>query len=529
MAQHVTPSACADHPPDPALAGPDSDAPAGAYPSPDPARDDAHYGADGTGSNRSRGLDWRQNIAASPAMTSLPFDRQRFGRELADTARLAAPLVLGQLSAVGMNVIDTLLAGHLDAHTLAAVAVGTSIWTLSLVLSLGVMMAVPPSVAQLHGAGRHEAIGALLRQALWLAGGMGVLLGLATAFGGPLLFDLIGVDPAIGADVRRFLHAIAFGAPAMALYFALRGLSEGIGLTRPTMIFGLLGPALLAPVGYVLMYGRFGLPRLGAGGAGIATALVLWIQMIGLLLYVARHHAYRHVQPFGRRDRPDRRAIGELLHIGVPMGVTVFMEASLFVAVALIIGRLGADVVASHQVAINVASCAFMIPLGIAMATTVRVGHAVGRNDGAGVRMAGAAGFALTLAIQCLSASVLFAIPHGIASLYTRDAIVAGLAAQLLVLAGMFQLSDGIQVAANGALRGLKDTRTPMVITLLAYWGVGMPVGWWLTFHGGYGARGMWIGLIAGLTMAALMLTLRFERHSARFQTAVDLDRRRVR
>lgn len=454
------------------------------------------------------------------------FDRQRFARELTDTARLSGPLVLGQLSAVGMNVIDTLLAGHLDAHTLAAVAVGTSIWSLALVASLGVMMAVPPSVAQLHGAGRHEAIGALLRQALWLAGGLGIVLGLATAFGGPLLFELIGVDPALADDVRRFLHAIAFGAPAMALYFALRGLSEGIGLTRPTMIFGLLGPALLAPLGYVLMYGRLGLPQLGAAGAGIATALVLWIQMASLLTYVARHPAYRHVRPFGRRDRPERRAIAELLRIGAPMGVTVFMEASLFVAVALIIGRLGADVVASHQVAINVASFAFMVPLGIAMATTVRVGHAVGRNDGVGVRMAGGAGFALTLAIQCLSASALFAMPHAIASLYTRDAVVVALAAQLLMLAGMFQLSDGIQVAANGALRGLKDTRTPMVITLLAYWGVGMPIGGWLTFHAGYGARGMWIGLIAGLTVAALLLTLRFRRQAAGFQAAVDFARR---
>lgn len=461
-------------------------------------------------------------------MTRHPFlDRQRLGRELKDTLRLAGPLVLGQLSAVGMNVIDTVLAGHLNARTLAAVAVGTSIWSLTLVLSLGVMMAVPPSVAQLHGAGRHGAIGALLRQALWLAGSMGVVLGLATAFGGPLLFDLIGIDPVLATDVRHFLHAIAFGAPAMALYFALRGLSEGIGLTRPTMYFGLLGPALLAPVGYVLMYGRLGLPALGAAGAGIATALALWVQMLCMLCYIARHPAYRHLQPFGRRERPNPRAIGELLRIGAPMGVTVFMEASLFVAVALIIGRLGADVVASHQVAINVASCAFMIPLGIAMATTVRVGHAVGRNDGEGVKMAGLAGFALTLAIQCVSAGIFFGFPHAIAALYTRDAVVIALAAQLLVLAGMFQLSDGIQVAANGALRGLKDTRTPMVITLLAYWGVGMPVGWWLTFPGGFGARGMWIGLIAGLSMAAVLLTLRFHRQAARFHAAVDEGQRR--
>ncbi|GAA0725022.1 MATE family efflux transporter [Dokdonella soli] len=434
----------------------------------------------------------------------------RLARELQETLRLAVPLVLGQLSAVGMNVIDALLAGHLDAHTLGAVAIGTSVWSLAIVTIIGVMMALPPSVAQLNGAGRRDAIGPLFRQALWLALGLGLVLGLVVRFGGALLVAEIGIDPQLVPDVIRFLHAVAFGAPALTMFFALRGLGEGIGLTRPTMYFSVFGLALLGPIGYALMYGRLGVPRLGAFGSGSATALVLWLQMLAFLGYVARRRHYRDLHLFAHFEKPDLRALAGLLHIGVPMGVTLLMEAGLFVAVALIIGTLGTDVVAGHQVALNVASVAFMVPLGVAMATTVRVGHAVGRGDAQGVRDAGLVGIGLTLVAQSVSAGLMLLVPHRIAALYTTDADVAALAAQLLVLAGLFQFSDGIQVAANGALRGLKDTRIPMVITTFAYWGVGMPVGWWLAFPHGLGARGMWMGLIAGLSMAAVLLSRRF-------------------
>ena len=444
--------------------------------------------------------------------TILRAPQPRLARELKEMLRLALPLVTGQLSAIGMNVIDAMLAGHLDAHTLGAVAVGTSVWSLALVAAIGVMLALPPSVAQLNGAQRQAEIGPLFRQALWLAVFLGLLLFAGVHFGGPLLVAAIGVDAPLIPDVTRFLHAIAYGAPALTLFFALRGLSEGFGLTRPTMYFSLLGLVLLGPVGFVMMYGRLGFPPLGALGSGIATALVLWIEALAFLLYVATRHHYRALALFARFDRAEPVAIGELLRIGIPMGVSVFMEASLFVAVALAIGTLGTDVVASHQIAINVASVTFMVPLGIAMATTVRVGHAVGRGDAEGVRGAGAAGLLLTLIAQGVSALLMLTVPQRIAGLYTADAAVIALAAQLLILAGLFQFSDGMQVAASGALRGLKDTRVPMLITTFAYWGVGMPVGWWLAFRVGFGARGMWMGLIAGLSMAAVLLTTRFWR-----------------
>jgi MATE family multidrug resistance protein len=439
------------------------------------------------------------------------------------TAQLALPLIIGQLSAIGMSLVDAMLAGHYGAHTLGAVAVGTSLWSLAATCAYGVMLALPPSVAQLDGAGRRDHVGPLFQQALWLALGLGIVLFFALRFGAPHLVRIIGVAPSLLADVNDFVHAIAWGTPALALYFALRGLPEGLSVTRPTMLVGFTGLTALAPIGYVLMYGKLGLPALGARGSGIATATVIWLMALAMGGYVALSPRYRQLGWPARWPAPHLSSIGKLLRLGAPMGISVLMESSLFVAVALAIGTLGEDVVAAHQVALNVAAVAFMVPLGLAMAITIRVGRAAGRGDVEGVRIAGRAGLLLVLATQCVSSGLMLGLPHWIAGLYSNDAAVVGIAAQLLVLAGVFQFSDGIQVASNGALRGLKDTRVPMFITAFAYWLVGMPLGAWLAFGRGHGARGMWMGLIAGLSAAAILLFLRFRRLSRRPQHWRDL------
>ena len=453
---------------------------------------------------------------ARPAQTSpktMPRLPPRLRTELRETLRLAAPLVLGQLSAIGMNVVDTVLAGHYGATTLAAVAIGANVWVLAIVAAIGVMMAMPPSVAHRHGAGESESIGALLRQALWLATGIGIVLFFAVRHAGPLL-RLMGIAPDIAAQAQSFLHAISWGAPALTGYFALRGFSEGLALTRPTMYFGALGLVLLAPVGYVFMYGAFGLPARGAQGSGIATATVLWVQFAVFVFYIARRRHYLGYAPFARWDWPQPRALYELLRLGVPMGISLLMEAGLCVSAALLIGSLGADVVAGHQIAINVASVTFMVPLGVAMATTVRVGRAAGGGNADGARWAGFVGIGASLASQLVSCALMALFPHAIAALYTGDSTVAAIAAHLLLFAAAFQFSDGIQVTANGALRGLKDTTGPMAITTLSYWGIGMPIGYLLCFHYGHGAPGMWIGMIAGLSAAAVLLFVRFARES---------------
>jgi MATE family multidrug resistance protein len=450
-------------------------------------------------------------------MTSIVFDRAKVSREIRATMWLAWPIMLAQVAAIGSNFIDTVLAGHVSAHVLGAVAVGASVWSLAIVSGIGMMMSVPPSISQLDGAGRRHEAGSGFRQAIWLALGMGILLWFAVRHAEPLI-RIIGVSPGLYIGVGEFLRAISWGAPALTCYFALRGLSEGLSMTWPSMCFSLGGLLLLIPLGYIFMFGKLGLPPQGARGCGIATATVLWLEMLTFGIFVLCHRNYRGLGIFDHFEWPHPRRIGALMHIGLPMAITLLAEAGLFVAAALLIGSMGEDAVASHQVAINVASLFFMIPLGLAMAITVRVGNAVGRGDASGVRYAGFCGIGLTLVTQLVSAAVMLGFPRDIASFYTHDQTVIALAARLLLLAGLFQFSDGIQVASNGALRGLKDTRVPMAITLFAYWLVGMPVGWWLAFHVGLGPRGIWMGLIAGLSMAALLLFARFWRSSHRQQ-----------
>ena len=424
---------------------------------------------------------------------------------------LALPLALGQLAAMLMSVVDSMLAGHYGLTTLAAVTVGSSIWTVALLLCVGVMMAVPPSVAQLNGAGRRGEIGALWRQALWMA----LPLGLALAVGiwhSPVLLDRIGIVAEVRPEATAFLHAIAAGAPALVFYVSFRYLSEGLAWTPPTMIFGFAGLLVLAPLGYALMHGLGPLPELGAAGLGLATAIVLWLQAIGFGLYLRLAPRFADLGLFARFDWPHWGQIRALVALGLPMGVSIFMEGSLFVATALLIGRIGAVDVAAHQIAISVASVCFMLPLGIAMATTVRVGHAAGAGDASGVRWAAGAGFAIGAATQALAAAVLVFGAATIAGWYTRDAEVAALAVLLMRYAALFQLPDGIQVLSAGALRGLKDTRVPMLITVFAYWAVGLPLGAWFGLHRDLRAPGLWIGLILGLSVAAVLLSLRLWR-----------------
>jgi MATE family multidrug resistance protein len=426
--------------------------------------------------------------------------------EIRATTRLALPLITGQLATMLTGVIELALAGHLGAHVLGAVAIGNSVWGMAVITMAGLMMAVSPSVAQLDGAQRRGETAPLFCQALWLAGAVGIAMGVLLYLGGPGLARLSGISDELMPDVAAFLHPASFAAPPIVLYFACRGLSEGLSLPRPTMLLGLFGLIALLPIGYTLMY----VLRLGAFGSGIAMTSVCWLLFLGFAFLIARGKRYRGLGWSRRGLRPDFAVIGGLLRIGLPMAISVAMEAALFSTAGLLVGRFGDAVVAGHQVALSVASVTFMMPMGLAMAITVRVGNAVGRGDPVGVRRAGLAGIALTLVTQTLSCTLMLALPAPIASIYSADPAVLSVAVLLLQFAAAFQFSDGIQVASNGALRGLKDARVPMLITAVSYWGVGMPVGWFLAFRHGWQAPGMWMGLIAGLTVAATLLFTRF-------------------
>jgi MATE family multidrug resistance protein len=439
----------------------------------------------------------------------------RFLDEVRASARLAAPLAAGHLSHGLVGFIDAVVAGHHGTATLASVAVGAALFWLPMLAPMGVLMSLPPAVSQLDGAGRRGEIGPLFRQALWLAALLGALL-FALASVLPLALAPMGIAADIVPGATAFLHAIRWGIPGFTLYLAMRYLSDGLHWSLPTMVLGIAGLCLLAPVGYALTNGLFGLPALGAAGVGIASALMFWLQAVAFALYLRRSRRFADLGLFARWDRPHGKTLRELLRTGLPIGVTVTMEGGLFVATALLIGRLGEVPAASHQVALNVASLCFMLPFGIAEATTVRVGHALGRGDRAGVRRAFLAGVVLALGTQSLSALAMLLGHDAIAALYSADPAVIALGGSLLLYAALFQFPDGIQVVSAGALRGLKDTRVPMWLAAFAYWGIGMPVGAGLGLALGWGARGMWLGLTAGLSVAALLLCRRFLRSSAR-------------
>ncbi|MCP4203578.1 MAG: MATE family efflux transporter [bacterium] len=412
-----------------------------------------------------------------------------------------------------MTFVDTVMAGRLSAEALASVAAGAAVWHTIMLAGMGVLLAVSPSVAHLEGAGEHQEIGPLVRQALWIAAGLTVLTVGVGLGAGPLL-RVLEVDPSLHPTILGYLRALLWGAPAMYAFLALRFLCEGMEISRPVMYFGFIGLGVNVVANYGLIYGRWGLPALGAVGCGYATSAVWCTEFIGLVVYIRRHPKLGSLGIFDHFEWPRADWIRELLRLGAPIGFSFFVEVSMFAGVALLMGSISAVAVAGHQIAINVASTTFMVALGISLATTVRVGNALGRGDLEGARRSGWLGIQVALAVQVLSAVVLVTFPRAIATIYSVDEGVIGIAAQLLVLAAVFQLSDGLQVSAAGALRGLKDTRGPMIVTVVAYWLIGLPFGYWLCFHRDLGPRGLWIGIIGGLTVAGVLLAARFRQLS---------------
>ena len=423
--------------------------------------------------------------------------------------RLGLPLLVGNLSVAGMMLADTLMSGRLGAGALAAVAVGASYYSVFMILGLGAMTALSPLVAHAYGAGRNELVGTYAGQGAWIGAVLAVLLIAGLAAVRPVL-AWVGTDAAVVPQAVGYVYAVAAGVPGMIGYHALRAISEGLGRTRPVMVIGLLGLSTNVLGNWLFMYGKCGLPALGAVGTGVATAIVQWVMCAAMLLHVARHAAYRPYGILRPPGRPQRDRLLEILRLGLPIGGSMIAENALFSAAALMVSTLGATVVAAHQIALNWAAFMFMAPVSIHSATMIYVGHALGRGDRPAGRRAGFTGIGLCALLMLGSALVLSVASDEIAALYTADVAVRSIATQLLLLAGVFQVSDGLQVGAMGALRGFKDARVPLAITIGSYWGVGFPLALYGGMVRGAGPVGVWWGLIAGLSVSAGLLNLRF-------------------
>ncbi|WP_339525430.1 MATE family efflux transporter [Pseudomonas sp. EL_65y_Pfl2_R96] len=432
-----------------------------------------------------------------------------FVQETRSTAVLVLPLVMGHVSTGLIAFVDNIIAGQHGTDTLAAVTVGTALLWLPMLVPIGTLIALTAYVARLHGAGQYEQVGPVFRQAIWLALGLGLIMFVFLSVV-PTLLGVAGIAEEIIPGAQAFLHAVRWGSPALTVFFCMRYLCEGMHWMRPTMLFGFGGLLVLAPLGYVLTNGKLGFPELGAQGLGIASAIMMWLQALVFALYLWRTPRMAHLQLFACFELPNRVAIGDLLRVGLPIGISILMQGSLFIVTSLLIGRLGAASLAAHQIAINVAQLCFMIPVAVAEATTVRVGHALGRGDRHGVRRAAWAGYVLVAFTQTLSTLALLLGHEAIAGLYSRDLAVTALASTLLLYAAALQFPDGLQMLSAGALRGLQDTRVPMMLAIFSYWGIGLPLGVSLGFGLGWGPQGVWLGLITALTVATLLMGWRF-------------------
>jgi MATE family multidrug resistance protein len=428
--------------------------------------------------------------------------------------RLSWPMLVGQLATVGMGVADVAMTGHVSAAELAAVSLGTSVWSIVLVTVMGVMMAVNSVVAHEMGAGRFDRISHSVRESLWMGAVVGIA-GCLAANACALLFDHIGLEQAVADRAKTFLHIISLGMPAFACYRALYGYTTSINQTKPIMVIAIGGLLYNIVMNWLLVFGHFGFPQLGALGCAVSTASGVWLMLAAMVVWIRISPAYRATYPFTRWEGPDWSEIGAMLRLGLPIGVTHFAEVSAFGIVSLLVARFGVIEVSAHQIALNFVSLVFMVPLSFGIGALTRVGQAMGEGNPARARFVAWTGTGMCISFGVLSALFILVFRWQIVAMYTSDPGVQATCAQLLLFAALFQLSDSTQVAAASAMRGYQVTRSPMIIQMIAFWGVALPVGWILGLAPGWfpwspaqpmAATGFWIGLVLGLTVAAVLL-----------------------
>jgi MATE family multidrug resistance protein len=439
---------------------------------------------------------------------------QPIRRELAQLSRLAIPMAIATAGQALMGVVDTAVAGRAGAATLAGTGLGNAVFTAFTVFAMGLMLGLDPLVAQATGAGDPLRARRMLWQGAWLALALGVLVAIPAALVSLALVPG-GIPPDVAREAGRYLVVRAPGLPGLLFFFAARSYFQGVGRTREIVIATVLANVLNVGLDVLLVFGGAGLPSwtgplraippMGAAGAALATTLVFYSQA-GMLAFAA----WRDHVPGPIRRAPDRRDIREALRVGTPVGLHMGAEVGIFALVGFLAGRLGADHIAAHQIAISIASFSFTVAVGIGNAGGVRVGWAVGARNRAGARRAGLVAFAAGAAFMAAASLLYLAAPHALARLMTDDPRVLATAAPLLIVAAVFQISDGVQAVGAGVLRGLGDTRFTFVANMVGHWLIGFPLAVVLGTVLGLGVVGLWWGLCAGLSAVAVALLWRF-------------------
>ncbi len=437
--------------------------------------------------------------------------------ELRATAALALPLIGTQLAQISTMTTDVVLLGWHSAEALAAGALGTNVVYVLITFTLGIVMAVSPLVAQAVGRKRHAVRDARrsVRQGFWAAFAVGVPC-MVVIWHTEAILLAVGQEPANAAAAAGYARAMLWGFLPAVGFMLLRFFVAALERPRPALVVMVLAVLLNALLAWTLIFGRFGLPPLGVVGAGIATSIANTFSFLALLAFILSDHRFRRFYILGRLWRPDWRRFIEIFRIGLPIGVILVLEVTLFAGAVQLMGLLGTAEIAAHQIALQCAAVAFMVPLGIGQAATVRVGLAAGARDAAGVARAGWVALALGVTFMSCTALLMWTMPHALVGLFVEDvpgnARVIGLATAFLGIAALFQVFDGVQAIAIGALRGLKDTRIPAIFAAIGYWLVGFPVGIALAFHAGWGGVGVWWGLATGLAVVAVLELARLAR-----------------
>jgi MATE family multidrug resistance protein len=426
-----------------------------------------------------------------------------------DTLRVAIPVVGTQLGAMAMGIVDTIMVGHLGPEPLSAVALGNSLSFTMIIVCIGTLMALDPVVSQAYGARRFEACGWALRHGLVLALGLTVPLTIILSQSRPLL-DLLRQDPSLIEGAGQYVDAILLGLFPFLGFTVLRQFMQGISRPRAALVVVIVANLLHVLLNWMWIYGRWGAPPMGSTGAAWSTTVSRWFMLIALAAWVYTRPTLRKFGMSGWPRPLDRVLLRRLLHLGLPIGGQFGMEVSVFAMTTMMMGWFGPVQLAAHQIALNLCSTTFMVPLGFSATAAVLVGQALGRDDVAGARRAAFTSYALGIGFMGLAAISFALLPEVFVRIYTGDVQVIGMGVSLLLVGAAFQLSDGTQTISLGALRGAADTRVPMVVAAIAYWGVGLPLGWVLAFPLGLGPPGLWWGLTCGLTVVGAVLSLRF-------------------
>ncbi len=415
------------------------------------------------------------------------------------------PIVVTQIGLHAMGVVDTMMSGRAGTDDLAGVAIGASLWMPAFLLANGILLAVMPTVAQLIGSGKKRFVSGVVMQALYLSAAVSiVIIGIGMCMLEPILTSM-NLDAPVHHIAKHYLIGLSLGIVPLFLSGVLRNFFDAQGYTKVTMKIILLAVPMNVCLNYVMIFGKFGFPRLGGIGAGYATALTYWFIAFISIWTTFKLEAMRDYRLFLSWPRPSWTAWKEQLGIGVPIGLSIFFEASIFSAVTLLLGiSFDTVTIASNQAAISIAGLLFMIPLSISLTLTIIIGYEVGAGRWTDARQYTLLGVATALGVMIIAAVALFFNREWVASLYTTSEAVAAMIMQFLIFVIFFQFSDAAQASLQGVLRGYKDVTFPFVTALLSYWVIGIPTGYMLASYTGLGPFGYWVGITFGLTCAAI-------------------------